>query len=1304
MVKPKWVAVMTWQPAFLRRLPGIPLVGPLLRWLWRGALAAYLIFFILLLLLRYWILPSVPAHQAEIEQAASKAIGMPVKIERIAADWQGLNPRLTLESVRLLDKKGQPALAFSRVESVLSWRTVWRFKPILALLAIDAPVLHMRRDREGHITIAGIAAEGQGNDRQASDWFFEQRRIHIRDATIVWEDAKRQAPPLILEDLQFVIDNRGDRHRFGLSAVPPAHLASRLELRGDLRGNPMDGPEKLTGQAFAEMDYADLAGWRAWVDYPLQMQQGRGALRVWGDWKNNEASLVADMALEDVRVRLGRHVPQLDLSSMRGRLEGRYRKDDWEIAGNRVELSTLSGIRVPPSDFRVAWRQQSGDKEGRINGKATANFMDLEALQRLAEYLPLDARSRELLAKHQPRGRIADLRATWEAEAGMLKRYDLRARFEGMGLRADGVFPGGSGLSGELEANASGGNLQLQGKAASLDLPSVFPERNLPIAELRAKANWKIDGAVVDVRLEQLDFSSPDGEGTAQGSFRYDGQGPGYIDLKATLHRAEGRSVWRYMPHAVNPDARAWLKRGIVGGTASDVRLALKGDLRHFPFADKSKGEFLITGKVLNATIDYAPGWPAITGVNGNMQFGAGMQINAVGNILGAGIKTVSVGIPDFGAANIKLLVDGQLEGPTAEFLSFIEKSPVLQMLDRRTEGMQASGLGTLALKLDIPLRHAADTKVQGEYQLADNQITVAPGFPAVHQVNGKIAFTDRNIEAPDIRGQLLGAPMRVAIRNQADVVSVTMSGGAVIREMRKMADHPLLDHLSGQTTWKGEVRMQKNIATFVVDSDLVGVASSLPEPFNKSTRAALPLKIEKSALPGNVAGDRVRLVLRDVAEFHLLRRQKGSEMVVEQGAIGIGTLLPAMPAQGVVADVRLTRLDADFWRNVVVPPKPQDKASSTQMAFLPLTRVNLDATSLRLLGRDFRRVELEALKKGENWQMAVSAEEAKGELNWNTLGKGMLRANLKRLAIPSEVADSHAVQADETLPDLDVRVGDLVLGGKPLGELNVKARNEGGKWQLEHLSLSNPDGSLKGKGEWTIAGGQHTKLDFELNARDVGKLLDRMKMPGTVQRGTATLKGGLNWDGPLTSIHYQSLSGNLAVAAENGQFSKVEPGVGRLLGLISPQSLFRRISGDFRDVTHKGLAFDTIEGKLLINKGVVRTQDALKIDGPAVHVLIRGEADIKTETQDLRVTVQPEMGGLAAVGAGAATLNPIVGGAVWLGSKLLQNPLNRMFADQYRVTGSWSDPKVEKLGQIPPMRTTADYYSSPANVPEEGK
>jgi uncharacterized protein (TIGR02099 family) len=1258
-----------------------PAVGRALRFLGWTVLGAWLLFVALVLVLRYVVLPGVADYQVEIEQAASQAVGQTVRIERIEARWEGLNPDLVLDGVRVFDRQGALAFSLNRVESVLSWHSLWRGRPTLSLLAVEGPVLHVRRDVDGRISIAGIAAEGE-SDPEFAKWVLEQKRIRVRDATIVWDDQLRKAPRLVLEDLQFGLDNSGKLHRFGLSAAPPDELAARIDLRGEIRGDMGQALETLSGKVFVELDYADLAGWRAWVDYPVHLPQGRGAVRVWGDLEEGGGKLTADVALESLRIRLGPGLPELDLVNMRGRLHGRYKPGEWAVGGSRVELLTQKGIRVAPTDFQVEWRENAASSQSApgatVNGNASANFLDLAALGSLAAYLPLDAQSRELLQKHQPQGRIAELRASWGMAADTLQRYSLKAVFTQLGVLPGGYFPGASGISGRIDLTEKGGDLALDAGASSLSLPAVFPEPDIALDSLKARVSWLVAGAGVDIKLEKLEFAGPDAAGSARGTYRLTGDGPGEIDLVASVDRGDGRAVWRFMPHAVNAEARAWLRRGIVAGHGYDGKLVLKGNLKDFPFRDPRTGKFMVTAKAAGATIDYAPGWPIIEQIDADMRFGVGMKVlSDKANILGARLSGVTVEIPDFESHEEMLHVKGVAQGPTSEFLRFIEQSPVAETIDRFTDGMKASGNGSLDLALDIPLRHVIDTKLRGEYRFLNNQLEPLSSLPPLTQVNGKLLLTEKTVAAEGITGRVFGGPLKVQVKSNGDKVGVQASGSANMAEVSRYFAFPLTEHLSGGAGWKADIGIRRRQADFVIESDLVGVSSPLPAPLNKTASTPLALRVERST--PDAQREEYRIALGRVAQGVIVRRQGNWE----RGVFAVGDAEPRLPERGLAVRIATPRIDADAWRRFVAEPAAagDGKAGGEGLA---LSLLSLKTPQLRLLGREFHQVEANLRPHDDGWEIGLNTREAVGDLFWQSAGAGWLEGHFKRLTVHSVAGGSGGgSELINTLPGMRLTADDFSVGDKALGRLELKARNDKGAWRLDTLSLQNPDGMLKGKATWLNVGQHQTGLDFELTTRDAGKLLARLGYGEAMRRGVAKLTGELQWNGPLTDIHYPSLTGQMSVNAEKGQFNQMEPGVGKLLGLISLQSLPRRLTLDFRDIFSDGLAFDRIDGKLAVNKGIMRTIEPLRINGPAARIEIQGETDLKTETQDLQVLVSPEIGNVAAVGI--VLLNPVVGAATLLANTVMQNPLNRLFSYRYHVTGSWSDPQVDKDGVIPP-------------------
>ena len=1266
----------------VRRLLAIRGVKAGLRGLGWVLFFAWLAFVAMQLALRYVVLPRVADYQHEIERMASSAVGQPVRIGRIDARWRGLNPDLILDDVVVEDARGMPAFTLRRVESVLSWQSVLRWRPMLSLLAFEGPVLHVRRGEDGRITVAGVSAEGE-SDPAFARWVLEQRRIRISDATVVWDDRLRQAPPLVLEDLQLALDNRGRLHRFGVSAAPPSALAARLDIRGEVRGDLDDALENLAGKLFVELDYADLAGWRTWVDYPVYLPRGRGALRVWGDLDDGEGRLTADVALEELQIRLGRKVPELDLDSMRGRLEGRYAADRWSVTGRKIELLTHDGLRVAPTDFMVDLRQIS--RSTAVAGTASVSMVDLAVLRQLAAHLPLDADSRRLLERHRPQGHLMEFKAGWTLDGESLSKYSLKAGFSDLGIVADGYFPGGQGFSGKVDLTEKGGDLSVDAGRAALSLPAIFPEPDIALDALKLRANWRQTATGVDVRLEKLEFAGADAAGSARGSYLYTGNGPGIIDLTANIDRGDGRAVWRYMPHAVNADARNWIRRGITAGKGYDGRLVLKGDLKDFPFRDPASGTFIVTAKARGARVDYAAGWPVIEDIEADMSFGVGMKIQASrGRLMGAQLSAVTVELPDFESFDEILLVRGVAQGPTPEFLRFIDRSPVGDAIDRFTEGMKAGGNGRLDLALDLPLRRLHQTRVRGDYRFINNRVQPVPGLPEITEVNGQLAITESTVTAQELTGKGFGGPLRVQVRSAGDKVAVLASGQASIGEVSKFFGWPLINHLSGQTGWKADIGIRKRNADVVVESDLIGVSSPLPDPLNKTANMPLPLRIERTA--PDSSREQYRITLGRVGQGLVLRRND----LWERAVLAVGDAEPRLPERGLAVRVATPRIDADAWRNFLPDNANGDNgAPAAEAAALPLSVVSLRTPQLHFMGRDYHQVDLALRPRDDGWQIGLNTREALGDLIWKSSGEGWLEGNLKRLSVSPATGTAEAGSSPlDSLPGMNLTVDDLRIGERALGKLELKARNDRGAWVLDTLQLQNPDGRLKGRGVWVHGSRPQTRLDFELTAANLGQLVSRLGYGEVIRRGTARLAGDLQWAGPLTVIHYPSLTGQMSVEAAKGQFNKLEPGVGKLLGLLSLQALPRRLTLDFRDIFSDGLAFDSVDGQLNVRRGVMRTVKPLHIKAPAAEIELAGETDLKAETQNLNVVVRPELGTVAAVGA--ALINPVAGAATLIASSVISNPLNRLFSYRYHVTGSWADPKVLSGGVLPPAAADA--------------
>jgi uncharacterized protein YhdP len=336
----------------------------------------------------------------------------------------------------------------------------------------------------------------------------------------------------------------------------------------------------------------------------------------------------------------------------------------------------------------------------------------------------------------------------------------------------------------------------------------------------------------------------------------------------------------------------------------------------------------------------------------------------------------------------------------------------------------------------------------------------------------------------------------------------------------------------------------------------------------------------------------------------------------------------------------------------------------------------------LDAFGRRLTQVALRASAEAAGWSANVTAEELAGDVSYRARPQPRVVARLARFTVPADTPAGTPAQPatrPSELPALDLVAEEFTFRGKRLGRVELVASRAGDDWRIERASMVNPDASVTGSGIWHAAPSR-TALQFDLQAGDAGGFLARVGQPGTVKGGRARLQGSLAWQGDPATLDFPTLGGELQMNAENGQFLEIEPGLGKLIGLISLQSLPKRVTLDFRDVFSKGFQFDRIASSARIDSGVLKLKE-FRMRGSAAEVEMTGEADLAHETQDLRVRVLPSLADSAALGIGI--VNPVAGVAAVIAQRILKNPLGQIFAFDYLVTGTWSDPKVAKV--LPP-------------------
>jgi uncharacterized protein YhdP len=438
-----------------------------------------------------------------------------------------------------------------------------------------------------------------------------------------------------------------------------------------------------------------------------------------------------------------------------------------------------------------------------------------------------------------------------------------------------------------------------------------------------------------------------------------------------------------------------------------------------------------------------------------------------------------------------------------------------------------------------------------------------------------------------------------------------------------------------------------------------------------------------------------------------------------------------------VMANINLANVNLDAWETVLghaagggvaapaagaSPAAPAGAGANAAMGYLP-TVMAVRAKELTMEGRVLHNVVVGGSRDGQVWRANVDADELNGYVEYRQptgAGAGRLHARLARLSIAASAAkevETLLEQQPDSLPALDVVVDDFELRGKKLGRLEIDAVNrgagtvarEGGvrEWRLNKLNLSMPEAVFSATGNWAAVGAQaaapggprpgprpagerrRTAMKFRLDIVDSGQLLARFGMKDVVRRGKGRMEGQVAWLGSPLSLNYPSMDGAFFVNVEGGQFLKADPGLAKLLGVLSLQSLPRRLALDFRDVFSDGFAFDFVRGDVTIEDGIAATNN-LQMKGVNAAVLMEGRADIAKETQDLKVVVVPE------INAGTASLvatviNPAIGLGTFLAQMFLRQPLIRAATQEFHIDGTWTDPRVTRVNRKPAPESRTD-------------
>jgi uncharacterized protein (TIGR02099 family) len=1262
----------------------------LIRGIWRIGAGVFAVVVVLLAIavgLVRIALVQVPEYREQIESWAGDALGWPVEIGAMDArlGWGG--PELQFTNARILARDHEQTLVVASTGSMQfdNWSLLrGQLRP--GAVSLAGVSLRIERNADGRWRLLGedgpALGEGAGDVPRLEG--LPAGNLRLEDVTVEFEDLRRELGPWLFQVDVLEVQARAGQLSVAVAGRLPSDLGDNVALSVVLTGQDAQGrPRDWTaGLSFSGLDLGAIGAalGRAEQFPPQGVVNGSlsaatddgGVVRVAGDV----------LALDVVLPRPAHGEGQLDehapYDSMGGDFEWTRTAAGWNVVLANVEVER-DKRRWQTQTASMVFEQDAAGR--RI--EAAATLLQLEDLLPVADWFPAAV----TLKASSLAGALRDLvlHVDLPAQEGQTPEAHIDAQFVDLSFAGQGRFPGVRNLSGTVSGDLHRGVIRIDSRDGAFDLPWMF---RAPIAfsTLGASVDWTRNEHGLRLQASAVEIENADASVSSHGVFEFGGDGESpYIEIEGVARNIHLEAAPRYLPVSVMPrTVVGWLDDASLAGHVNEARFKLRGATRNFPFRNRD-GEFKVEFEIADGALSFLPDWPRVTGLDAGVRFeneGLWAEVRA-GRLLRVEGGPAQVSIPDF--AKGVLLIQARAQGGLAAFREFALASELLEdILGPALAPATVQG-GRVAADVDLvlPLLALADYRAGVGLQIRNGVVAYEFLGEPLRDINARVRIDNARVTANGVSATLAGWPVEVDVATGTDgAVRVEARGTIDAPGLASTLRLPLDGWLNGASDWSGHFQFPAPAAEAPFDagisSRLQGFTSILPEPFGKAAHEARDLQL------------RARFRTLDLVDVSL-QWEDALRVVGRVDGSGSGPALGVVPdgvpgeVPGLVFSGAIAKLDLGAWLQFDGSQRLGPVGVRGAVAGGRLLVGEVLAPALHLGDALFD------LSRGpDRWRVELAADRAAGrlEIPFRLYGPDPVMVRLERLwlgtggrtGVPGGDASADPGRAlhPASIPALDIEVGDLRYDAVRFGRISARVLHDVDGFELIGLEGTGEGFMFLAEGSSRLSDKlDESRLGIRILSEDVGSTLEYTGFRRSMDAPEGRFDAEVKWRGGLRSDWLDVIEGDASISIRDGRLIGVEPGAGRVFGLISIQALPRRLALDFKDVFGEGTAFDRITGDFRFEAGNAYTSNLL-MRGPAANMAVVGRTGIVARDYDQTAVIAADLGRTLPV-AGAVVAGPAVGAALFLLSEVLRKPFQTQIT--YRLTGPWENPVIDKLG-----------------------
>ncbi|NNC78312.1 MAG: TIGR02099 family protein [Woeseiaceae bacterium] len=1225
-------------------------------------------------------LPRLPQYQDEIKTWASAAIGMQVEFSGMDARWGLRGPELKFHGAELIrNDSGIRVIAAREVGVGVSlMRLLIDRTLVVDTVTVTDTSVEVRRTDEGRWLLQGLPIDDLAEFQVGGD-------SPVGDITIIGED-------LVIQLIQ-----PGDERpsQFQVSRILAERDAARIAIDVNLR-LPESVGRQVRMAATHIFTASDNEPWHVAVETDdlllaglLELMPERMRRFTSGAGDVDVTMAVAGKTVLSASGNVDfQNVTQPDgvAFDVSGRIA--YNHDDvgWLVAADEFALRTASG-EWPASTLRV---EASTDSNGEIvMVDASASYLNFSDLTIATPWL--EGPAVEILQEWRPDGVVQDLAATVSDMNGDSPRYTVSAELMNVGFAATDDRPGIRGFTGNLRADHDGGLLEIDSTAAAVELPSWF---SLPfdIASANGTVIWRRGDARTTVLSDSIVLQNAFFNSQSNIEIVINQDGPPDIDLVSTWSIGDIAAAKAYIPEALmKPKLFLWFQDALVAGQIPRGETRLNGPLDKFPF-DGGEGKLLITSTIRDLQFRYARQFPLVNVSEMEVVLDNTRLFTNQNRSMSLGNRTVNATVEIADLRKPVLTIASNSTGSLNTIRNFAANSPIGRVFGGQLDRVTVAGDASLRLNLTLPLTDVQAYTFTSRITSSNGSLAVAGLQPPITDLSGIVRIERDLVSSEALGGQFLGEPVTIEIKNAAAdlpgyrVVS-SVVGTATADALAEAFELPLANHLNGSLAYRAEVLFPRAGAeppsefTVEVATDLVGLGIDLPPPFGKNPEARKPLSGELAFADG---GAEIVTRGQSATEFawdlRFARQQDGWDF--DRGVLTLGDT-PMF-----TADVRGLHIRGETPTASLEDWLALSRGENAEVNVADRIRsIELRAGDLYVLGQHLPDHSVRVDRSARDWLVQIDGTLASGSVfvPYDFSSDRALVLDMERLILPGndsvERIEGEANSMDpRRLPPISIKAKEFAFGKRFIGALEAEFARTSLGLVSDAIVARDKSFDVVGTGRWVAdlndPLGSRSYVTATLTSTDVAATMKRLDYQPGIVSNDMSLLFDMNWSGGPSWNFLQSLDGEVQVRLGSGQLDEVDPGAGRMFGLMSIVALPRRLSLDFRDVFQKGFGFDTINGTFRLEDGVAYTCN-LSLVGPAADIGIVGRADLVNRDYSQAAVVSANVGNTLPV-VGALAAGPQAAAALFLFSQIFKKPLQDIGQVYYGVSGNWDAPLIE--------------------------